>query len=244
MKAAPEQQLILLEIQELDTELLRLDRRDAQLPQRARLEEIAKKITDTRDAFMEAQRRLEDTELEMQRLDDDVATVKLRLHRDEAKLDESTSGKEASALQHELETLNLRAAQLEEMQFVVMEKLDEQQQLLSNHKMKLDELNLEREGVQTDLEKELAHIASLRQELGQKRSDISDSLPPELVELYENTRERYGIGAARLRGNISEGSNMALTDADLVELKNTDPNEVVFCQSSGCILVRSKESAL
>jgi predicted nucleic acid-binding Zn-ribbon protein len=244
VKATPEQQLSLLDVQERDTELLRLSRRDAQLPQRATLEGIAASVTETRDAFMDAQRQLEDTQLEMQRLDDDVATVKQRLHRDEAKLDESTSGKEASALSHELETLNQRAGQLEEIQFAVMEKLEDQQQTFDNHKATLDQLNQQRVSVQAELDRELEAIAASRAAIGEQRAAIVASLPSELVELYEQTRERYGIGAARLRGNISEGSNMALTDADLVELRNTDPNEVVFCQASGCILVRTKDSAL
>ncbi len=244
MKATPEQQLRLLDIQELDTELLRLDRREQQLPQREELERISTSIARTRDEFMDAQRQLEDTQLEMRRLEDDVSTVKQRLHRDEAKLDESTSGKEATALSHELETLNQRASQLEEMQFIVMEKLDEEQRLFDSLKAALDQLSEQRLNVQAQLERELTDIGAVRRDFTQRREDITDSLPGDLVDLYEQTRERYGIGAARLRGNISEGSNMALTDADLVELRNTDPNEVVFCQASGCILVRTKESAL
>lgn len=244
MKATPEHQLALLEVQELDTELVRLSRRDAQLPQRSQLDDIAATVSRTRDEFMDAQRMLEDTQLEMQRLEADVATVKQRLHRDESKLNESTSGKEATALTHELETLNQRSLQLEEMQFVVMERLDEQQQAFDAAKLTLNDLNEQRLSVQAELERELTEISALRAEIAQNRQNIVSGLPGELVDLYDQTRERYGIGAARLRGNISEGSNMALTDADLVELRNTDPNEVVFCQASGCILVRTKDSAL
>lgn len=244
MKASPEQQFLLLDLQAFDTELVRLNRREAQLPQRATLDQIAAEIAQTRDAFMAAQRTLEDSQLEMQRLEADVALVKQRLHRDESKLEESTSGKEASALTHELESLNSRASQLEEMQFIVMQRLEVEQQAFDETEAKLAELDAQRLAAQAELEREITEIAENRSKIGEQRAKLAGSLATDLLELYEQTRERYGIGAAMLRGKISEGSNMELTDSDLAELRETDPNEVVFCQVSGCILVRTKESAL
>lgn len=244
MKAAPEQQRKLLELQAFDTELIRLARREAQLPERAKLDQIASEHAATRDEFMARQRALEDTQLEMQRLDADVALVMERLHRDESKLDSSTSGKEASALTHELESLKAREQQLEEVQFVVMERHEAEQQAFAEAEAKLQELHDARLNVQAALDEATAQIAEERSKIGVSREVIASSLPTDLLELYEETRERYGIGAALLRGKISEGSNMALTDADLVEIRETNPNEVVFCQASGCILVRTEESAL
>lgn len=244
MKASPEQQFALLDLQAFDTELVRLNRRESQLSQRAALDEIAAETAQTREVFMAAQRTLEDSQLELQRLEADVALVKQRLHHDESKLDASTSGKEASALTHELESLNSRAAQLEEMEFVVVERLDGEQQAFDEAESKLAELDARRLATQAELEREVTEIAAERSKVGAQRAELAGSLPTDLLELYEQTRERYGIGAAMLRGKISEGSNMALTDSDLAELRETDPNEVVFCQVSGCILVRTKESAL
>lgn len=244
MKASPEHQLLLLDLQALDTDLVRLARRETQLPQRAELEALATEATETRQAFMAAQRTLEESQLEMQRLEADVALVKERLHRDESKLDESTSGKEASALTHELESLNARAGQLEEVQFVVMERLEAEQHAFTAAEAKLAEIDARRLSVQAELEREITTIASERSTTGVQRAELAASLPTDLLDLYEQTRERYGIGAAMLRGKVSEGSNMALTDSDLAELRETDPNEVVFCQASGCILVRTNESAL
>lgn len=244
MKAAPEAQRKLLDVHALDTDLARLDRREKGLAQLAQLEEIAASALALRDEFMAAQRTLEDTQLEMSRLESDVALVMERLHKDEAKLDSSTSGKEASALTHELETLKKREKQLEEIQFTVMERLDQEQATFDEVERQLDALNTKRSEVQRELEQERQEILRARQEIEAERKSITAALPSDLVELYEQTRERYGVGAALLRGKISEGSNMALADAELATLRETDPNEIVFCQVSGCILVRTEESAL
>lgn len=244
MKAAPAQQRKLLDLQAFDTDLVRLSRREAQLPERTQLEQVAKDIATVRDEFMTRQRALEDTQLEMQRLEADVALVMQRLHRDESKLDASTSGKEASSLSHELESLKARELQLEEVQFVVMERLDAEQKSFDASEAELNRLNSLRAETQAALEREIAQIESERAAIGSARAELASSLPTELLDLYEELRARYGIGAALLRGKVSEGSNMALADADLVDLRETDENEVVFCQASGCILVRTEESAL
>ena len=45
--------------------------------------------------------------------------------------------------------------------------------------------------------------------------------------------------AARLVGAVSEGSNMALTGADLAAVRSAAPDAVVLDPESNCILVRS-----
>lgn len=244
MKAAPEDQAKLLDLQACDTSLARLLRRETQLPERERLDEISAAQTALRDTYMDAQRALEDTQLEASRLEADVALVMERLHRDESKLYSSTSGKEASALTHELDTLKRRETQLEEMQFVVAERLEEQQRAFDEVQAQINELNEDRLRVTAALERQLTETAAERLDIETQRAELVRSLPSELVALYEQTRERYGIGAALLRGKVSEGSNMALADAELVTLRETPADEVVFCAVSGCILVRTKDSAL
>lgn len=244
MKAAPEQQRKLLDLQAFDTDLVRLSRREQQLPSRELLEKIAGDSAALREEYMTRQHALEDTQLEMQRLDADVALVMQRLHRDESKLDSSTSGKEASALTHELESLKSREKQLEEIQFVVMERLETEQSAFAESETKLQALEQARNDARAQLERDEAEIAREREAIGSARAELAASLPTDLLELYEATRQRYGIGAALLRGKISEGSNIALADAELVELRETDPDEVVFCQVSGCILVRTEASAV
>lgn len=244
MKAAPEQQKKLLELQEFDTALARLTRREEQLPQIEQLANVQTEYASRREHVMNAQHALEDAQLEMKRLEDDLAVVKQRFHRDEEKLNQSTSGKEAEALEHELQTLNARSAQLEEQEFELVQTIEEKQAALDEQLGELDALEGRRRALTAELEREREEIAQSRLALDRKRAELCSLLAPELIELYEATRQRYGIGAAMLRGKVSEGSNMALTDSDLAELRETAPDEVVFCRDSGCILVRTEESAL
>ena len=244
MKAAPEQQKKLLELQEFDTALARLARREKQLPQIEQLSNLQTEYASRREHVMNAQHALEDAQLEMTRLEDDLAVVKQRFHRDEDKLNQSTSGKEAEALEHELQTLNARSTQLEEQEFELVQAIEEKQAALDEQLGELEALEGRKKVLTEELEIEREDIKQSRQSLERKREELCALVAPELIALYEATRERYGIGAAMLRGRVSEGSNMALTDSDLAELRETAPDEVVFCRDSGCILVRTEESGL
>lgn len=244
MKASPEAQRRLLDLQAIDTELVRIDRRAAQLSQHEQLSENEQAIHTTRDELMEAQHVVEETQLEIARLESDVDLVRQRLLRDESRLDSSTSGKEASALTHELESLKDRARVLEDMELVVMERLEEQESTLSALKATYEQLKVQRAQLSEERDAQLAAAQAQREALAVERDALIGMLPEDLVGLYEERRARYGIGAALLRGKISEGSNMALADAELVELRETAPDEIVFCQVSGCILVRTQDSAL
>ena len=64
------------------------------------------------------------------------------------------------------------------------------------------------------------------------------------MALYDRQRTRYGIGAALLTRGVSQGSNMALTGADLAEVRAAAPDAVILDPESNCILVRTAESGL
>jgi predicted nucleic acid-binding Zn-ribbon protein len=67
-------------------------------------------------------------------------------------------------------------------------------------------------------------------------------LPSDLVALYEKQRDRYGMGAARLVGGVSLGSNMKLSPSDLSDVMAAADDDVVLCPDSGAILIRDENS--
>ncbi|MBN9612301.1 MAG: hypothetical protein J0H64_02335, partial [Actinobacteria bacterium] len=81
-------------------------------------------------------------------------------------------------------------------------------------------------------------IASEAAAAAEARRGLAAETQGDLLDLYETTRARIGIGAARLRGNVSEASNMALAPAELTDILAAPTDEVVFCPQTGAILVR------
>lgn len=238
MKATPAQQQLLLTLQDLDNATARLRRKRTTLPERAQLAELQDEAAAAKDAFMSIQREIDAQAAEIARLEDDIETVRARRERDASLLAASTSPKEAQALQSELDTLERRQNELEERELELMEANEETQARFDAASAALQSVD----GRRTDLSAAIAEAeARIDAELlsyNEERAGLSAEVQGDLRELYERTRERSGIGAARLRGNVSEGSNMALTPAELSSIRSAAPDDVVLCPQSGAILVR------
>lgn len=242
MKASPRQQRLLLDLQDHDNLLARLRRKRQQLAERVELGALQGELTEAKTAFMAVQRELDAQSADIARLENDVETVRQRRQRDAHLLGVSTSAKEAQALQGEIDTLERRQDALEERELELMALNEETQaryDAAAEALARVDERRAELTANLLEAERAIdAEIASASEE----RAGTSAELQRDLLNLYEDLRLRGGIGAARLRGNVSEGSNMALAPAELQEIRSAAPDEITFCPGSGAILVRMDEA--
>lgn len=241
MKASTRQQRLLLDLQDLDNTLARLRRKRNTLPERAELEALSGDAAEARDGFMEAQRELDTRRTELSRIEADVATVQQRRDRDNQMLSVSTSSKEAQSLQGELDTLSRRQAELEDRELELMEVVEFVQARFEEAEQRLAGVDERRSAIQARLDDASKRLDTEISSNAEERAGVAAELQRDVLDLYEDLRARTGIGAARLRGNVSEGSNMALAPAELSDIRATAPDEIVFCPGSGAILVRDFE---
>lgn len=241
MKASPRQQRLLLDLQDLDTTLARLRRQRKTLPEREQLAGLAGETSDVRTRYMAAQRELDAQNAELERVESDVALVQQRRDRDQQLLAASTSSKEAQALQSELETLTRRQSELEDRELELMEVQEQARIAFDEAQAVLDGVDARRTDIQaaiTASEQRIDRDIASQQE---ERDGLAAEVQRDVLGVYEDLRARIGIGAARLRGNVSEASNMALAPAELSDIRSAAPDELVFCPGTGAILVRIEE---
>lgn len=238
MKASPRQQQLLLDLQAFDTQKVRLTRRVARLPERAELATLSDRQQTARDHFMEAQRTLEELQTSLGRIETEVDAVRQRRTRTTERLAGSTQSKEANSLQEEIDMLIRRQTVLEDRQLELMEQAEDAQTVFAGATADVEAVESDAAGLRTairtaeeDTERELATLA-------EERAGLAAEVQGPVLEVYEHTRERYGIGAARLVGRVSEGSNMELDAADYQSAMDTPADELYFCPTSGAILVR------
>lgn len=241
MKASPRQQQLLLDLQELDNADARLRRKRTQLPQRAELRALEGETVETKEAFMAAQRELDKQRAELERIESDAGLVIGRRDRDNALLAASTSSKEAQALQAELDTLARRQTELEDRQLEMMEANEAAQAKFDAAEAVLADVDARRAALHAELSQEEQRLDAEIAAGARERELTAAELQRDVLELYEEIRARTGLGAARLRGNISEGSNMALAPGELSSIRAAASDEIVFCPGSGAILVRVEE---
>jgi len=244
LKASPDDQALLLDLQALDTKLQQLGHRAANLPELATLAGLSSVREGLRTAVAEANGAWEDAQLELKRTEADVAVVEARVARDKERMQSSASVKDVAAFEQELAALAKRQSDLEDIELAVMETLDEKAKALSDARAQLEAVEAKIAEAAAARDAALVGLDSERSVAAADRDTLAARLPADLLALYEQQRARYGVGASHLRGGVSSASGVALNSSDMTVVRAAAPDDVLLCPDSNAILVRTNESGL
>jgi predicted nucleic acid-binding Zn-ribbon protein len=244
VKATPEHQKRLLNMQDIDTRLARLEHAEKSLSHDETLAALDTKLDNVVHRYGVSVGILEDARAELRRVESDVAVVEARIERDSARLQGTASVKDVQALEAELRSLTTRRSDLEDAQLEVMEKVEKCEGEYADIDTEREVIAQSMAEARTQRDLKLANLAQERAAALAERYELTASLPADLMALYERQRERYGIGAALLRGGVSLGSNVKLNESDLADMRRAAPDDVILCPDSSAILVRTEESGL
>jgi hypothetical protein len=239
MKAAPSDQLQVLDIQRMDFLIATLRNKANSLPEFAELLAANQRLTVVRDLEIAAETQISDIRKELLRAEADVEQVVVRLERDEKRLsDSSTQPKELEKLQHEVETLSARRAELEEAELEIMFRIDSIKERLAELKAEEEVLVSKSEEIDSRKEFALKEIENEISLLTSERLATVQSVDSALVELYEKIRSNNRTGAAALKEGRCDGCHLAINSVELSRIKTLNSDEVVRCEECRCILVR------
>ena len=244
LKAAPDDQRLLLDLQALDTKLGQIDHKAKSLPQIAELAGLSSEVATARQAVATAQGAAEDVRIELGRLESDVDLVEKRIARDTARLETTSSVKDVQALEQELAALRKRRDDLEEIELAVMERQEGFESDLATVQGTLDGFTGRQRDLETSRDEALVELRNERTHIAANRSTIAAKIPADLLDLYERQRGRYGWGASLLQYGSSMANGVKLQENDLASIRAAAPDDVIICPVSDAILVRTAESGL
>jgi predicted nucleic acid-binding Zn-ribbon protein len=245
MKADPQAQRRLLDLQAIDTLLAQLAHKRKTLPEHAELDRMARELSALEDERVRVQVGVDDLDRDIARMEKDVEQVRVRAAKDQSRLDVGTGpARELQALQHELETLARRQGELEDAELELMEQRESAQGMLDEVAQRLTALREQRDEVQRRRDETLSEIGRDEEFRRSGRAPLAGDLPSDLIQLYERIREQTGMGAALLRGGRCGGCRLDLSGSERARLRAAPADEVVRCEECGRIMVRTEESGL
>ncbi|MFC7546181.1 zinc ribbon domain-containing protein [Plantactinospora sp. GCM10030261] len=246
MKADPQDQRRLLDLQAIDTALAQLAHRRRTMPEHAELDGLARELSALEDERVRAQVAVDDLDRDIARLERDVEQVRIRKDKDQARLTVGTGpARELEALQHEMASLNRRQTELEDAELELMEQRETAQGVLDGVEQRLATAREKRDEVERRRDETLAGIGKEEEFKVAARRPLAADLPADLVALYDRIRESAGgLAAALLRGGRCGGCRLDLSGADKARIRAADPDEVVRCEDCRRIMVRTAESGL
>ena len=247
VKASPEAQLRLLELADLDTELSRLDHRRRTQPEIAELAQLGERAAKVRDAITIADTNLSDLDRELSRAERDVEQVRVRIDRDNERLNagQVSNARELESLQSEVASLRRRQSDLEEGVLELMEKRETAQALRDGAAAEGETVAADTASVTARSDVALGEINELEAKAQTARASVVAGLPDDLLALYDRVRAQSGgLGAAPLRRGQCLGCRVQLSTVDLNAIRAAAPDEVVRCEECRRILVRVEDSGL
>lgn len=244
MKASPDAQLRLLDLQELDTALEQLAHRRRNLPELAEIDRLSKRVNELRDEVVAAETQAGDISKEQSKAEADVDQVRSRTERDQKRLDSGqvASPRELENLQSEIASLQERQAELEDVVLEIMERRDQTEQQRARSEAQRAEVADELAQLEQRRDETFAEIDGQVAEKQHQREVVAGEIPQELLSLYEKLRTQTGIGAAALYRGRCEGCHLSLTTINLNNIRNAADDDVMRCEECRRILVRTKES--
>ena len=237
----------MLDVQELDSRIDTLHHQLSSIPEAAQLRELTARRKTLDNALRDLRVQVDDITAEQKRADADVEQVKTRRTRDQGMIDAGQI-KDPKALERmlgELQSLNRRITDLEDVEIEVMERLEEAQQAVERYTADLAALEIEIGTVEAAYEKTGQDLQAQLSAVQEERRTTVAGMPEDLITLYEKLRaQKGGVGAAALRRRECGGCRLTLNASDLGIIGKLPSDEVVRCEECNRILVRTGESGL
>ncbi|WP_051222757.1 zinc ribbon domain-containing protein [Agrococcus lahaulensis] len=244
LKASNHEQRRLLELQDVDTRIVRLTAKAKALPQAKRIAELDAKLAELDREVLDRLGAHDDAAAEVARTESDVKVVEARLQRNRERLPSITDAKVATATEHEIVTLERRRSDLEDLELEAMQAQEDAAAALEAARAAAGEARAERERLEAERAAEAAGIERELEEARAEREQRTAVISPELLALYERQRARYGIGATLLQRRTSVASGVELTAAELYTIQSAAEDDVLLDPNSSAILVRTEESGI
>ena len=194
---------------------------------------------------MRARTAHDDVQREVAKADADVQLVRDRSARNQARLMAGGTAKDMQALQHEVDSLTRRQAELEDVELEVMERAEGLAAAVARAEEQRAELAARVDELAAERDRVVAELVAEAEAVARPRDDVVAGVGAELVGLYEKIRASSGgIGAAALRQRRCEGCRLELNQVDINRIRAAADDEVLRCEECRRILVRTSESGL
>lgn len=205
MKALPLEQRQLVEMQRLDLAIARLEHQERTHPALQTLAALQERATDLKNAIIAAQAEADGLDRQISQVEEDAERVKARRALQQSRLDEGkVPMRDMSAMEHEISSMDTRIGVLEERAMEVMEQAEKMRAGIQAAQQNADAIQVKEERFKEELGEALSMTGQELSGLRAKRAQLAESLPQQVVRVYEQLQQRLGprVVIEMLDGNL------------------------------------------
>ena len=230
----------LLDLQAVDTSIDQHRHRRQNLPERASLAEIDRRIAAARENLSAAAAVRDEIGARQAAVESELAATELRSKEVSKRLygGEVSASRELQAMSDELDSLKARASGLEDQLLEILEEREPIDSQVASQETALSQMDREHETCSSALAAAEEVVDAEVGVLVRGRQEAVSRVPQSLLAEYERLRSRLGgVAVARLVGNRCDGCHLTLPATELDRIRHLSAGELVTCDQCGRILV-------
>lgn len=232
----------LLELQGVDVELLRLDKRLEELPEKKAILATRAKMQETKTLKDKAGLLVRKLEAEVKARQDELTTLSEKIAGEQQKLMGTADHRQVQAISREMDGLKRRVdkVEMETLQFV--ERVDKASAQVAAVEAHIAKMASHEKSLIKEFKKVGGKIQTEITELTEKREKLASAISSELLAQYDTVREaRGGIGVGKLDGESCTACRMQLPAERVRDLNNG--GDVGICPQCRRLIVVRVEDA-
>ena len=230
-------QAALLKLSELDLEIGYLRNEIAKAIDSTELKDLAEKQTALAGELISTRTNLENIQLEIKRSEEDIRLVSERLDRDRARLNSTSSPKDAIGIQSEIDSLLRRKSDLEDIELALMQDIETAELAHNAVTEQREQLQAETEKLRSQIQVRVDELKSQGRKASADREIVLAKIPAEILKRYQALAAKQ-VAVGQIVDRACTACRMTLTVGGIDALNNLSDDELGACPECQAMIVR------
>ena len=230
-------QSALLRLAEIDLEIAQIKHEITSAIESKELESLRSDLAAVAGELISARTSVENLEESQRRADDDLHLVESRIARDQERLLQTSSPKDAQGIQSEIESLSRRKSELEDTELGVLAELEDAQKTLNEISERRDQINNSMNSLQAEIQTKVDDLKSRGRKLTADKEIVVGKISAGVLAAYELLAKRQ-IAVGQVVNRSCSACRMGLTASAIDALSDLAEDELGYCPECQAMIVR------
>ncbi len=230
-------QSALLKLSQVDMEIEQIKSEISKAVNSKDLTDASVKLSSASGEVLGARTNFENLNMEARKADDNLHLVEERIARDMERLNNTSSPKDAQAIQSEVESLTKRKSDLEEVELEVLDRLEKAETELNAISATREELSKVVSEMQESIQLHVDELKSRGRKLTADREILLTKVSSEILVRYQNLSAKQ-VAVGQIENRSCTACRMGLTASTIDALSSLAEDEVGSCPECLAMIVR------
>jgi predicted nucleic acid-binding Zn-ribbon protein len=229
-------QSALLKLSQVDLEIEQIKLEISKAIGSKELTETSALLSQYSEEVIAARSKYENLNMESRKADDNLHMVEERIVRDLERLNQTSSSKDAQALQSEVESLTLRKSELEEVELEILERLEKAQKELDDISAKREATAKNIEEIQSKIQTQVDELKARGRKLTADKEILVAKIPGDVLDKYKLLAAKQ-IAVGQVEARACSACRMGLTASTIDSFAGLAEDEIGSCPECLAMIV-------